>query len=262
MNSLFRNCREIITIDISNFNTSKVTTISYFFSQCTKLKNVYYLSNLDSSSIVDRIGMFDGCDSLFSPDNPNYQSNINESDIITTSTIISSKINIVMLLLNKLIITNSIATFNIYFVSLDDFNFPQTFSLSVEIIYNSVLRFLDNKNANCQLEDLFGDIKTKYNCSIDIENSNIKNIAIDEDINFGINNINIEQTPFVSNYMNNIQDIPKDFDNFSEDSKIYILKNCIITDKHDNSFNISGIMEGEPNYNIGKNIANPRRNKM
>ena len=44
-------------------------------------------------------------------------------------------------------------------------------------------------------------------------------------------------------------------DNFSENSKTYILKNCIITDKHDNSFNISGIMEGEPNYNIGKNIV-------
>ena len=114
---------------------------------------------------------------------------------------------------------------------------------------------MDNKNANCQLEDLFGDIKTKYNCNIDIENSNIKNIAIDEDFNFGLDNINMEKTPFVSNYINNIQDIPKDFDNFSEDSKIYILKNCIITDKHENSFNISGIMDGEPNYNIGKNIV-------
>ena len=254
MYSLFKNCRELVTLDISNFDISKVTTISYFFSQCKKLKNVYYLSNLNSQNTVDRIGMFDGCSSLFSPDNPNYQSMLNESYIITESIIMSSNINILMLGLNKLIITNSNMSFNIYFLSFDHFKFPQILYLSIEIIYNSALRFLDNKNVECQKEDLISDIKNKYNCFTDIQNSNIKNISINKDIDFGIDNINMETTPLVSNYLNNIQNIPKTYDNLFEGSNIYRLKNCII-DKHENSFNISGLMEGEPNYNIDKNIV-------
>jgi len=166
MNSLFRNCRQVVTIDISHFDLSRVTTISYFFSQCTMLKNVYYLSKLDSPSIVDRIGMFDGCISLFGPDNPDYQSGLNESDMISDNVIMPQNINVLMLGINKLIIANSNVSFIIYFLSFDDYNLPQTLNLSVEIMYYSVLRFLDNKNVKCQKEDLIGDVKYKYSCNM------------------------------------------------------------------------------------------------
>ena len=136
MNSLFRNCRQVETIDISNFDLSKVTTISYFFSQCSKLKNVYYLSKLNVPGAVNKIGMYDGCNSLFSPDNPNYQSEFNDTE--------NENINIIILGLNKLIIVNSIVSFNIYFLSFDNFNFPQSLNLSTEVIYDSILRYLDN----------------------------------------------------------------------------------------------------------------------
>ena len=255
MYSLFRNCNQLISLDISNFDISKVTSISYFFSQCSKLKTVYYLSNLDSPNSVNRLGMFDGCLSLFSPDNPNYQANFNESDIISTNLITSSNITIVILLFNKLAITNSRVSFNIYFLSFVNFNFPQTFNLSVEIIYNLELRFLDIKNVQCQLEHSFDDTKKKYNCIIDIQNSNIKTISINKDIDFELDNINMEKTPLISNYLNNIQNIPKTYDNLSDDLlNIYRLKNCIITNAHENSFNIVGLMEGEPKYSLGINL--------
>ena len=158
-----------------------------------KTEKCLYLSKLDSPSIVDKIGMFDGCISLFSPDNPNYQANFNESDIISTNSITSSNITIVILLFNKLAITNSRVSFNIYFLSFVNFNFPQNFNLSVEIIYNSELRFLDIKNVQCQLEHSFDDTKKKYNCIIDIQNSNIKTISINKDIDFVLDNINMEK---------------------------------------------------------------------
>jgi len=160
-----------------------------------------------------------------------------------------------MLGINKLIIANSNVSFNIYFLSFDDYTLPQTLNLSVDIIYNSLLRFLDNKNVECQKEDLIGDVKYKYDCNIDIQNSNIKNISINKDIGFGLDNINMEISPLVSNYLDNIQNIPKTYDNLFDGLNTYRLKNCAITDKHENSFDISGLMEGEPNYELNKNLV-------
>ena len=255
MNSLFMNCRQVITIDISHFDLSKVSTISYFFAQCTLLKNVYYLSKLDSPNVVNRIGIFDGCISLFGPDNPDYQSGFNETDMISDSIIMPQNINILMLGVNKLMITNSKVSFNIYFLSFDDYTLPQTLNLSSDIIYNSLLRLLDNKNVECQKEDLIGNVKYKYGCNIDIQNSNIKNISINRDIDFGLDNINMEISPLVSNYLDNIQNIPKTYDNMLDGLNTYRLKNCAITDKQENSFDISGLMEGQPNYELNKNLV-------
>ena len=47
MNTMFQACNELISLDLSNFNTSKVTDMSYMFYGCNKLK---YL-NLSNFSI-------------------------------------------------------------------------------------------------------------------------------------------------------------------------------------------------------------------
>ena len=77
MKAMFRNSNSLVTIDISTFNTSKVTTMAYLFAGCSKLKNLYYISILNSPSVIEKIGMYDGCNSLFSPDNPDFKENYN-----------------------------------------------------------------------------------------------------------------------------------------------------------------------------------------
>ena len=47
MNSMFNECYELESLDLSNFNTSKVKNMTYMFHKCNKLK---YL-NLENFSI-------------------------------------------------------------------------------------------------------------------------------------------------------------------------------------------------------------------
>ena len=59
------NVEKIISINFSNFNSSKIIDISNLFQGCTNLKMVN-LSNFDTSNIVNMSKMFYGCKSLIS----------------------------------------------------------------------------------------------------------------------------------------------------------------------------------------------------
>ena len=177
MNSMFRNVNKLITLDISNFDTSKVTNMGYLFSGCSSLKNVYYLSNLDSSAVTMRIGMFDGCIQLFGPDNPDYQTGYNNSNdstdaLISSSTIINKEnVEIILLGFNDYSIIDSKINFNIYFFSFEYFEFPQLFNFTATIVYNSILRLLDNENnVACEKQEIGKDDQFKYKCIIDTKN--------------------------------------------------------------------------------------------
>ena len=58
-------------IYISSFNTSKVTNMSYIFSDCTKLTNIYVGDGWDVSAVTTSTSMF-----LNSPNLPNYNSSV------------------------------------------------------------------------------------------------------------------------------------------------------------------------------------------
>ena len=55
MNTMFQNCYELEHLDISNFNTSNVTNMSWMFNECHKLK---YLNLLNFSINCDTQNMF------------------------------------------------------------------------------------------------------------------------------------------------------------------------------------------------------------
>lgn len=69
-NSLFEGypCK---TLNLSNFNTSKVTSMAYMFSSCLSLTNLD-LSNFDTSKVTDMRSMFDNCSKLTSLDLSNF----------------------------------------------------------------------------------------------------------------------------------------------------------------------------------------------
>ena len=70
-NRLFQNLTALEEIDLSSFDTSNVTDMSYMFNYCTKLKQLD-LSNFDTSNVTSIRTMFQRCESLEEVDLSNF----------------------------------------------------------------------------------------------------------------------------------------------------------------------------------------------
>jgi len=267
MTMMFMNDISLETIDISHFTIKRVRSMAYMFFECNLLKNIYYLSNLQSNNNlnIDRTAMFIGCKTLFpDPDGQDYGSSYNDSSEAVSETIINNDIvetTIVMLGFNMYRKIGSIIMFNIYFFSFENFEFPDKISFTADITYHSILRILnDNNEVNCEKKEINGQTKkSKYNCTIEAQNDNVDNIALNQDIKFGSQNLNLVMSPLAFEYINKLQDLPEEYNNMFENSTIYILEKSKLS-QNGKSFNISGEMNGNPNFSINKNIvliANP-----
>ena len=64
-NNMFRGCRSLTSLDVSNFNTSNVTDMSSMFYFCTNL-TLLDLSHIDTSNVTTMSGMFSSCTNLTS----------------------------------------------------------------------------------------------------------------------------------------------------------------------------------------------------
>ena len=63
MQSLLERCNKLESIDLSNFDTSQVTDMSWIFYNCFNLKYVN-LSFFDASNTKTIYKMFENCNSL------------------------------------------------------------------------------------------------------------------------------------------------------------------------------------------------------
>nr|DAG40447.1 MAG TPA: protein of unknown function DUF285 [Caudoviricetes sp.] len=71
MTDMFSDCPNLLSIDLSNFDTSNVTIMSGMFAWCTNLTSIN-LSNFDTSKVIDMTSMFDGCHNLTAIDLSNF----------------------------------------------------------------------------------------------------------------------------------------------------------------------------------------------
>ena len=71
MTSMFNNCNNLTSLDVSNFNTSNVTNMLSMFENCNKLTQLD-VSNFDTSNVTNMGYMFDHCNSLTSLDLSNW----------------------------------------------------------------------------------------------------------------------------------------------------------------------------------------------
>ena len=71
MASMFQGCDSLSSIDISNFDTSRVTTMANLFNGCNSLSSIN-LSNFDTYNVNDMGQMFYGCNSLIYIDLSNF----------------------------------------------------------------------------------------------------------------------------------------------------------------------------------------------
>ena len=68
---MFNNCQSLTTLDLHNFDTSKVTTMSYMFDSYSDLTNLD-LSSFDTSNVTNMEGMFHDCSDLTTLDLHNF----------------------------------------------------------------------------------------------------------------------------------------------------------------------------------------------
>ena len=71
MSSIFSNCNNLTTLDVSNFNTINVTDMNSLFYSCYSLKTLD-VSNFDTSKVTDMSYMFYICNSLTALDLSNF----------------------------------------------------------------------------------------------------------------------------------------------------------------------------------------------
>ena len=64
MNSMFKECNALECLDLSNFNTENVTNMEWMFKNCSILKEIKGINKFDISKLIDKIGIFDGCNKL------------------------------------------------------------------------------------------------------------------------------------------------------------------------------------------------------
>ena len=72
MRTMFQACNELIYLDLSNFNTEKVTDMSYMFSNCNKLKEIKGINNFNTNNVTNMKVMFQECNELLYLDLSNF----------------------------------------------------------------------------------------------------------------------------------------------------------------------------------------------
>ena len=71
MESMFAGCSSLTSLDLSSFNTSKVTNMVAMFGGCSSLTSLD-LSGFNTSNVTDMVAMFEGCSSLTSLDTSSF----------------------------------------------------------------------------------------------------------------------------------------------------------------------------------------------
>ena len=67
----FASLKNVIEVDLSEFDASQVISMSFMFLECEKLKKIIF-GNINTSSLIDMTGMFSKCYSLYSIDLSNF----------------------------------------------------------------------------------------------------------------------------------------------------------------------------------------------
>ena len=135
---MFFECEDITEIDLSNFNTSEVTTMNSMFEGCLKL-SFLNLSNINTSSVTDMAGMFTHCSSLISLDLSNFQT----SKVTTMSVMFKDCLKLISLNLSNFDTLNVIYMGSMFkgcesleYINLK--NFIEKDSVSTKDIFNGV----------------------------------------------------------------------------------------------------------------------------
>ena len=73
---MFQDCRSLTSLDLSSFNTSKVTDMSYMFSDyCSNLHTIYVGNGWSTAAVTNSDRMFYYCSNLVGGQGTTYDEN-------------------------------------------------------------------------------------------------------------------------------------------------------------------------------------------
>ena len=72
MSKMFQGCKELKLLDLSNFDTSKVTNMEFMFDDCNKLIEIKGLENFKTNNVTDMCEMFRNCNKIESLNLSNF----------------------------------------------------------------------------------------------------------------------------------------------------------------------------------------------
>ena len=148
MNSMFYKCRALNSLDLSRFNTANVTDMSYMFRQCDALKSLD-LSSFNTANVTDMNSMFYMCMALESL----YLSNFNTANVTDMSFMFNQCVALESLYLSifntvKVTKMNSMFSYCSALKSLDLSNFNTANVTDMSYMFNQceALESLDIRN--------------------------------------------------------------------------------------------------------------------
>ena len=84
MGDMFENCYALTSLDLSNFNTSKVTIMNSMFYQCRSLQEIICPNGFDLSSCTNIDNMFENCNPSYNGE-PLHFKNVPQNVTVTDS---------------------------------------------------------------------------------------------------------------------------------------------------------------------------------
>ena len=154
---LFSYCKNLIKVDLSSFNTSKITDMGWMFSECENLKSIN-LSNFDTSKVTNMTGMFARCSGLTSLD----LSSFNTSNVTNMGSMFNSCKSLTSLNLNKFDLLK-VKEVNEMFSQCSKLNYIDLSKNGLTNVTNYVMMFMDVPEngkliINCNYQDSWDGI--------------------------------------------------------------------------------------------------------
>ena len=259
MDWMFSCCKSLITLDISNFNTSQVTEMDGIFCSC-ELLNYLNLSKFDTSKVKYMYKMFINCKSLKSLD----LSNFNTENATLMYYMFYNCYSLSSLNLSGF---NTIKVENMSYmfygcsklISLDISNFK---TLNVEdmdyMFYNcNLLNYLNINISNFDTSKVIRMSRMFYNClslnSLDVTHFNTSQVKTMDFMFYGCSSLNsLDLTNFNTSKVEYMRSVFKKFESLKElnitnfdTSKVRYIDNLFACCSNLTSLNLS-------NFNFGK----------
>jgi len=203
------NIQNTFTQILETNNTNRVIALS---TESNEIKETLSINSQDNNII-----------------NTNLKATI-VSSVYSSDTIVPNITNIeeasaILLGMNLFKYNESSFSFNLYLLILENYIYSNNLKAPVTVDYNSNIRLLKELEANCNLNKIYDGIKYEYECVVEAEISNIKQIKLNPEFNFlSQGNIKLSETPFARMFMDHLELIDEKYDNFGN-SNFYLLDN-------------------------------------
>ena len=218
---MFNNCIILPSLDLSNFNTAKVTNMSCMFKNCKELSSLTLSESFNTVNVTNMSSMFYGCSQLSSLD----LSNFNTENVTDMSYMFSGCQKLSSLTLsesfNTVNVTNMLSMFQscqeLSSLNLSNFNTAKVTKMSCMFYKCQKLPSLDLSNFNtAKVKDMSSMF---YGCnklsSLDLSNFNTENVTnmstmfngCSQLSSLDISNFNTEKVTYMYNMFKNCNNL-------------------------------------------------------